>query len=126
MLTPSFMNRLLNISALFAPYNVLQIPFLVRVAKWFASENIIETISSVAPKLSPYIDGLPEGNKKSLIQCSFYGNQLLIAIPCIKDIFVIDQLVDPVSTDSIKVLLQQFNMIFAIIEELKLYQDIGL
>ena len=89
LLTPSFMERLLNSSALFAPFN----------------NNL---------------------RGKTLIECSFFDNKFLIAIPCYNNLFNVSQLFKPMHTDCIKVMLMQFRLIFGIIEELKLHQDIGM
>ena len=61
------------------------------------------------------------------ISCSFLANKLLLAIPSYKDLFSLGDLNKPASdTKQFTVFLNEMISIFELIEELKVYQNIGL
>lgn len=61
------------------------------------------------------------------LQCSFYNDKLLIMIPVRKNLFEPGSIFEPEDfVDDAKILLREMNLIFSIINILKLYQNVGI
>ena len=61
------------------------------------------------------------------VQCSFYEKTLLITIPSNKDLFEAGSIFKREDfIDDAKALLKEMNLIFSVVDILKLDQDIGL
>lgn len=70
---------------------------------------------------------LQESFKSQKIECSFYDNKLLIMIPVKKNLFETGSIFEAEDfVDDAKSLLKEMNIIFQIIDILKLNQNIGL
>lgn len=87
------------------------------------SNNQIEARYLLTPS---FMERLLRIDKKYQIRCCFLNKQMLIAIKLKDSFFPSLQLTEPLSYEVIKQIHDQFNIIFSIIDDLKLDINIGL
>lgn len=91
------------------------------------SENQVEARYLLTTSFMERLLKLTELFKTSDIQCSFYNNTLLLMIPCQEDRFEPKSIFYPVDfQEDMKSIISEMNIIFEMIEILKLNQKIGM
>ena len=109
LLTPSFMDRLRGLSDLY----------------WNARWKSLARLKSQTGNPNPRLLGLLK--KMGWLQASFYNQNLLLMLPILKkQSFSTGSIFQPVTfTEEIQSILEEMNLIFKIIEELKLHEKTG-
>ena len=125
LLTPTFMDRLYRFATLYKKHNVYSTN-LIAILLGLLFKLPIELIGHIFPSFSAKFSPTPLANKASIIQCSFYNNQIIIAAPCMNDLFEFKILDQPINSKAVSTIFQELKIIYDLIDELKLHQDIGL
>jgi hypothetical protein len=125
LLTPTFMDRLYKLALLYKKHNNQSNNlFLVLLGEFFKLP--VELLSRVFPNLASRLQPIPMANRASLIQASFYNQEIIIAAPSINGLFEFKVLDKPVSSKTISTIFQEIKIVYDIIDDLKLHHDLGL
>ena len=90
------------------------------------ASNQIEARYLLTPSFMERLQGLSDLFGKTNIQASFYNQNLLLMIPLKKRYFSTGSIFQPATfTEEIQSILEEMNLIFKIIEELKLHEKTG-
>jgi hypothetical protein len=90
------------------------------------ASNQIEARYLLTPSFMERLRGLSDLFGKTDIQASFYNQNLLLMIPLTKRYFDTGSIFQPATfTEEIQSILEEMNLIFKIIEELKLHEKTG-
>jgi hypothetical protein len=90
------------------------------------ASNQIEARYLLTPSFMERLQGLSDLFGKTDIQASFYNQNLLLMIPLTKRYFDTGSIFQPATfTEEIQSILEEMNLIFKIIEELKLHEKTG-
>lgn len=91
------------------------------------SSDQIESRYLLTPAFMERLVQLSEAFRSTKIECSFYDNKLLMLIPITQNLFEPGSIFEPEDfVDDAKTLLKEMNLIFQIIDILKLDQNIGM
>lgn len=113
LLTTAFMDRLLRLSDLFRN---------VSSGKHFADKE-----KNALSKFYGGVRNFGAAASNKSMHCSFYDDKLLIMIPCEQDLFEPPPIHEPaLQIKDIRRFLEEINLVFQIIDELKLNMKIGL
>jgi len=125
LLTPTFMDRLYRFASLYKKHNQYSSNIIVILFGWLFKFPIT-LIGNIFPSFSRKFQPIPLANRTSIVQCSFHNKKIIIAAPCMNNLFEFKILDQPIDSKAISTIFQEIKIVFDLIDELKLHQDIGL